>query len=53
MILKIKLVIFLLFIYGSAYALNLPQEVLQGSLVIGQDSKADQIIKDGKYKIEQ
>ena len=47
MILKIKLIIFLLLFYGSAHALNLPQEVMQGSLVIDQDNKADQIIKDG------
>ena len=47
MILRIKLVIFLLLIYGSAHALNLPQEIMQGSLVIGQDSKVDQVIKDG------
>ena len=47
MILKIKLVITFLLIYGSANAFNLPQEILQGSLVIGQDKKVDQIIKDG------
>lgn len=47
MILKIKLVIFLVLISGSSHALNLPKEVLQGSLVIGQDNKVDQIIKDG------
>ena len=47
MILKIKLVIFLLLISGFAHALNLPQEVLQGSLVISKDNKVDQIIKDG------
>ena len=47
MILKIKLVIFLLLISGFANALNLPQEVLQGSLVISKDNNIDQIIKDG------
>ena len=47
MILKIKLIIFLSLIYGSVHALNLPQEIMQGSLVIGQDTKVDQIIKDG------
>ena len=47
MILKIKLLIFLVLISGSSHALNLPKEVLQGSLVIGQDNKVDQIIKDG------
>ena len=47
MISKIKLVIFLLLIYESAHALNLPQETKQGSLVIGQDRKVDKIIKDG------
>ena len=29
------------------HALNLPQQIMQGSLVIGQDTKVDQIIKDG------
>ena len=48
MILKIKLVIFFVFISLFANAQNLPQEVLQGSLVIGQDNKVDQIIKDGE-----
>ena len=47
MILKIKLVIFLLLISGFVHALNLPKEVLQGSLVISKDNKVDQIIKDG------
>ena len=47
MISKIKFAIFLLFFFGSAYAINLPQEVLQGSLVVGQDSKVDEILKDG------
>ena len=48
MILKIKLAIFFVFISLFAQAQDLPQEVLQGSLVISQDIKVDQIIKDGE-----
>ena len=47
MILKIKLIIFFILIFGSSHALNLPKDVLQGSLVIGQENKIDQIIVDG------
>lgn len=48
MILKIKLVIFFVFISLFAHAKDMPQEVLQGSLVISQDTEVDQIIKDGE-----
>ena len=47
MILKIKLIIFFILIFGSSHALNLPKDILQGSLVIGQENKIDQIIVDG------
>ncbi|SVD34491.1 uncharacterized protein METZ01_LOCUS387345, partial [marine metagenome] len=47
MILKIKLIIFFILIFGSSHALNLPKDILQGSLVIGQENNIDQIIVDG------
>ena len=46
MILRISFfLIFFLFI-KSSYALNLPKEVLQGSLIIGQEPSIDQIMVD-------
>ncbi len=48
MTLKIKLAIFFVLISLFAQAQDLPQEVLQGSLVISKDTKVDQVIKDGQ-----
>ena len=46
MILRISFfLIFFLFI-KSSYALNLPKEVLQGSLIVGQEPSIDQIMVD-------
>ena len=47
MISRIKFVIYFLIIFEPLYALELPKEVLQGSLVIGQEKNINQLMIDG------
>ena len=48
---KIKLIAIFFFIFQPAIAADLPKEIPQGSLIVGQSSDADEIIVDNNFKL--